>query len=160
MIVSKVIAAEGEHKASRALRHAAEVIIDSPAALQVHLFLRNTDTDKDTERHKHRPTQTHRRTTCFRSDQNPEDSIFCSSRWRDFHALPAEAKQHCHSPSSPAPPTSPSSSLSFQLRYLQTLNSISAENNSTIIFPVPIDIISEMIGKVDTPQQIVARLCS
>ena len=32
---AKVIAAEGEHKASRALRHAAEVIKDSPAALQV-----------------------------------------------------------------------------------------------------------------------------
>ena len=30
-----VIAAEGEHKASRALRLAAEVITDSPAALQV-----------------------------------------------------------------------------------------------------------------------------
>ena len=64
---AKVIAAEGEHKASRALRHAAEVIIESPAALQ--------------------------------------------------------------------------------LRYLQTLNSISAENNSTIIFPVPIDVLSEMMGK-------------
>ena len=59
---AKVIAAEGEHKASRALRHAAEVIMDSPAALQ--------------------------------------------------------------------------------LRYLQTLNSISAENNSTIIFPVPMDLLS------------------
>ena len=38
MIISagvQVIAAEGEHKASRALRHAAEVIADSPAALQV-----------------------------------------------------------------------------------------------------------------------------
>ena len=32
---AKVIAAEGEHKASRALRHAAEVIAGSPAALQV-----------------------------------------------------------------------------------------------------------------------------
>ena len=32
---AKVIAAEGEHKASRALRQAAEVILDSPAALQV-----------------------------------------------------------------------------------------------------------------------------
>merc|ERR1719508_555583 len=62
---AKVIAAEGEHKASRALKHAAEVITDSPAALQ--------------------------------------------------------------------------------LRYLQTLNSISAENNSTIIFPVPIDIISQLM---------------
>ena len=33
---AKVIAAEGEHKASKALKHAAEVIIDSPAALQVN----------------------------------------------------------------------------------------------------------------------------
>jgi len=63
---AKVIAAEGEHKASRALRQAAEVIVDSPAALQ--------------------------------------------------------------------------------LRYLQTLNSISAENNSTIVFPVPIDIMSSFMS--------------
>ena len=34
---AKVIAAEGEHKASRSLRMAAEVIMDSPAALQVTL---------------------------------------------------------------------------------------------------------------------------
>ena len=34
----------------------------------------------------------------------------------------------------------------FQLRYLQTLNSISAENNSTIVFPVPIDVISAVMG--------------
>ena len=37
---AKVIAAEGEHKASRALKHAAEVITDSPAALQVTILLR------------------------------------------------------------------------------------------------------------------------
>ena len=35
--------------------------------------------------------------------------------------------------------------LFLQLRYLQTLNNISQENNSTIVFPVPIDIISEMM---------------
>ena len=35
----------------------------------------------------------------------------------------------------------------LQLRYLQTLNSISAENNSTIVFPVPIDIMSEIVEK-------------
>ena len=34
---AKVIAAEGEHKASRSLRQAAEVIMDSPAALQVRI---------------------------------------------------------------------------------------------------------------------------
>ena len=33
----------------------------------------------------------------------------------------------------------------LQLRYLQTLNSISAEKNSTIVFPVPIDIISKLM---------------
>ena len=32
---AKVIAAEGEHKASRALRHAAEVMEQSPAAVQL-----------------------------------------------------------------------------------------------------------------------------
>ena len=62
---AKVIAAEGEHKASRALRHAADVISGNPAALQ--------------------------------------------------------------------------------LRYLQTLNNISAENNSTIIFPVPVDIMASFM---------------
>merc|ERR1719391_146440 len=67
---AKVIAAEGEHKASRSLRLAAEVIADCPSALQ--------------------------------------------------------------------------------LRYLQTLNSISAENNSTIIFPVPFDIISQLMGPSPT----------
>lgn len=30
----------------------------------------------------------------------------------------------------------------FQLRYLQTLNSIAAEHNSTIIFPMPISMLS------------------
>merc|ERR1719209_731572 len=64
---AKVIAAEGEQKASRALKEAADVIAESPAALQ--------------------------------------------------------------------------------LRYLQTLNTISAEKNSTIIFPLPMDIISHMMNK-------------
>ncbi|XP_065137730.1 stomatin (EPB72)-like 3a isoform X2 [Paramisgurnus dabryanus] len=35
----------------------------------------------------------------------------------------------------------------LQLRYLQTLNTIAAEKNSTIIFPVPIDIIQNFISK-------------
>jgi erythrocyte band 7 integral membrane protein len=37
---AKVIAAEGEHKASRALKHAADVIIDRPGALQVNYDIR------------------------------------------------------------------------------------------------------------------------
>ena len=33
--MSQVIAAEGEHKASRALKHAADIITESPGALQL-----------------------------------------------------------------------------------------------------------------------------
>ena len=33
------------------------------------------------------------------------------------------------------------SPVALQLRYLQTLTNISTENNSTIIFPVPIEIL-------------------
>lgn len=40
--VMKVIAAEGEQKASRALREASEVIGDSPAALQLRYLQVNT----------------------------------------------------------------------------------------------------------------------
>ncbi|KAB0796075.1 hypothetical protein PPYR_10136 [Photinus pyralis] len=64
---AKVIAAEGEMKASRALKEAADVISESPAALQ--------------------------------------------------------------------------------LRYLQTLNTISAEKNSTIVFPLPMDILSAFLPR-------------
>lgn len=39
-----------------------------------------------------------------------------------------------------------SSPLALQLRYLQTLNAIAAEKNSTIIFPLPIDILSSGSG--------------
>ena len=35
----------------------------------------------------------------------------------------------------------------MQLRYLQTLSSISCEKNSTIIFPVPIDVLSGLNKK-------------
>ena len=34
----------------------------------------------------------------------------------------------------------------LQLRYLQTLTQISAEKNSTIIFPLPIDLLGGMLG--------------
>jgi erythrocyte band 7 integral membrane protein len=64
---AKVIGAEGEQKASRALKEAADVINESPSALQ--------------------------------------------------------------------------------LRYLQTLSQISAEHNSTIIFPLPIELLRPLLGK-------------
>jgi hypothetical protein len=37
----------------------------------------------------------------------------------------------------------------MQLRYLQTLTEIGAEQNSTVVFPMPIDIITPFLGLLD-----------
>ncbi|XP_030633860.1 stomatin (EPB72)-like 3a [Chanos chanos] len=39
------------------------------------------------------------------------------------------------------------SPAALQLRYLQTLNTIAAEKNSTIIFPLPIDLVQQFVRK-------------
>jgi len=39
--------------------------------------------------------------------------------------------------------------MSLQLRYLQTLNQIAAENNSTTIFPIPIDLFRPFLKAMD-----------
>jgi hypothetical protein len=36
----------------------------------------------------------------------------------------------------------------MQLRYLQTLNEIGADKNTTIVFPLPIDIIGSLVTKL------------
>lgn len=43
------------------------------------------------------------------------------------------------------------SSSALQLRYLQTLSSIAAEHNSTIIFPMPMNILDHFIGGKKSP---------
>ncbi len=37
-------------------------------------------------------------------------------------------------------------SIALQLRYLQTLTHIAAEKNSTIIFPIPIELLKSLPG--------------
>jgi len=46
------------------------------------------------------------------------------------------------------------SSSALQLRYLQTLNTISAEKNSTIIFPLPMEILQHFMKPGDAPSPI------
>ncbi len=38
------------------------------------------------------------------------------------------------------------SPAALQLRYLQTLNTISAENNHTYVFPLPVDLLARFFG--------------
>ena len=39
--------------------------------------------------------------------------------------------------------------VAIQLRYLQTLAEIATENNSTIIFPVPVDMLQAFMSSLD-----------
>jgi hypothetical protein len=41
----------------------------------------------------------------------------------------------------------------MQLRFLQTMVEVSAEKNSTLIFPVPIDLLSSLKGFLDRGSQ-------
>ena len=103
-----MIAAEGEQKASRALREAAETIADSHSALQVHAILH---------------TFYHISRTIDLYQTNTHTYIYTNIQI-------------------------------FQLRYLQTLNSISAEKNSTIIFPFPMELLSQWaLGKEPSPSR-------
>ena len=38
--------------------------------------------------------------------------------------------------------------IAIQLRYLQTLTEIASERNSTVIFPLPIDLLTTVVNKI------------
>ena len=40
--------------------------------------------------------------------------------------------------------------VALQLRYLQTLSEIATENNSTTVFPIPIDLLQPFLGNIGT----------
>ena len=105
---AKVIAAEGEHKASRALKHAAEVIGESTAALQVG---------------RHSPV----------GPKSGFPKVLPGVVTRADRTVWAPDWGRIHSP------------YCCQLRYLQTLASISAEHNSTLVFPVPVDVVAPFL---------------
>jgi regulator of protease activity HflC (stomatin/prohibitin superfamily) len=41
--------------------------------------------------------------------------------------------------------------MALQLRFLQTLQVVAAENNSTILFPIPLDLVKPFLGKAVNP---------
>ena len=63
-----------------------------------------------------------------------DDCYYCY-----FQVIAAEGEQKASRALKEAAEIITESPAALQLRYLQTLNSISSEKNSTIIFPLPID---------------------
>lgn len=70
-----------------------------------------------------------------------------ASREARAKVLAAEGEQKASRALKEAADIMMESPAAIQLRYLQTLNSIAAEKNSTIIFPLPIDLLSSMVKK-------------
>merc|ERR1712083_328622 len=64
--------------------------------------------------------------------------------------IAAEGEQKASRALREASNTIAESSSALQLRYLQTLNSISAEKNSTVIFPFPMELLSQWALKNDS----------
>ena len=93
----KVVAAEGEKKASLALKEASDIIDQSGYSS---------------------------------STINQASAL----EWSGYIQLHQSCKKHQHMIIRSA----------LQLRYLQTLSSIAAEKNSTIVFPVPLDLLGAM----------------
>ena len=61
--------------------------------------------------------------------------------------IAAEGEQNASRALKEASDVISSSPAALQLRYLQTLTQVSAEKNSTIIFPLPIELLSAFIKK-------------
>ncbi|XP_063963707.1 band 7 protein AGAP004871-like [Lytechinus pictus] len=70
-----------------------------------------------------------------------------ASREARAKVIAAEGEQNAARALKEAADTMAESPSALQLRYLQTLNTISAEKNSTIIFPLPIDLLKGIMTK-------------
>merc|ERR1712110_845042 len=70
-----------------------------------------------------------------------------ASRQARAKVIEAEGEQKASKALKEASDIISSSSSALQLRYLQTLSSIAAERNSTIVFPLPIELLGNLMPK-------------
>lgn len=79
------------------------------------------------------------------------DPIVHTNNWKrlltGFQVIAAEGEMTASRSLKEAADVMSETPAAMQLRYLQTLNTISAEKNSTIIFPLPVDFMSNFFQK-------------
>jgi len=76
-----------------------------------------------------------------------------ASRQARAKVIEAEGEQKASKALKDASDIISTSPAALQLRYLQTLSTIAAERNSTIVFPLPIEVIGPMMQKFNQNQQ-------
>ena len=72
-------------------------------------------------------------------------SMVRNTTFLSLQVIAAEGEQNASRALKEAADIIAESPNALQLRYLQTLNSIAGERNSTIIFPLPVDLLSSMM---------------
>ena len=73
------------------------------------------------------------------------DTLFSLFDYFIFQVIAAEGEMNASRALKEAAEIISESPSALQLRYLQTLTTISAEKNSTIIFPLPINFLSRLL---------------
>jgi regulator of protease activity HflC (stomatin/prohibitin superfamily) len=76
-----------------------------------------------------------------------------AERERRSKVIAAEGEYQASTRLAEAAETMSQHPMSLQLRFLQTLAEVATENNSTIVFPVPIDLLRPLIELQDRPRQ-------
>jgi len=76
-----------------------------------------------------------------------------ASRQARAKVIEAEGEQKASKALKDASDIISASPAALQLRYLQTLSTIAAEKNSTVVFPLPIDMIGSMMNKMGAAPQ-------
>jgi len=76
-----------------------------------------------------------------------------ASRQARAKVIEAEGEQKASKALKDASDIISASPAALQLRYLQTLSTIAAEKNSTVVFPLPIDMIGAMMNKMGAAPQ-------
>ena len=64
-----------------------------------------------------------------------------------LQVIAAEGEQKASKKLTEAADVMDESPAALQLRYLQTLSTISAENNHTYVFPLPVDLLTRLFGR-------------
>lgn len=75
------------------------------------------------------------------------EETFCKNAVLVLQVILAEGEMKASRSLKEAADIMSESPAAMQIRYLQTLNSIAAERNSTIIFPLPIDMLNQALKK-------------
>uniref|UniRef100_A0A1I8MEV3 Band 7 domain-containing protein n=1 Tax=Musca domestica TaxID=7370 RepID=A0A1I8MEV3_MUSDO len=149
---AKIVAAEGELSASRALKEASDVMSSNPITLQLRYLqtLSNISSERNSTIIFPFPIDLFKQIQLPRGMQRAMATEREAEREAQAKIVAANGELEASRNLREASDVMRGNPMALQLRYLQTLNTISNEYNHTIIFPFPVDALKRILGKYRT----------